>query len=260
MKKRPKPLIVGNWKMNPATQKRAEKILVDVQKALAGRRGASDIAIAPPLPFITELRQLAGSQPIEFVAQDVSFETEGAHTGEVSAAMLRSIGVKCAIIGHSERRAAGETDETVNRKLRALLLERSTAIVCVGERERDGGGDYFTLVESELANALSGVAPEELKQVIVAYEPIWAIGTGTNATAAEVEEMKLFIYKALSDRYPREKAEAVRILYGGSVSADNAEALLRTGNVDGFLVGGASLDAKQFAAIIRIADQYARMA
>ncbi len=260
MKKRLKPLIVGNWKMNPATLARAEKILVDVQKGLLGRRGDSSIAVAPPLPFIAELRQLAGAQKIEFAAQDVSFEAEGAHTGEVGASMLRSIGVKCAIVGHSERRAAGESDEQVNRKIKALHALKSTAIVCVGERERDGFGDYFTVVEEQLTRALEGVAEEDLKHVVIAYEPVWAIGTGQNAKAAEVEEMKLFIHKVLSDLYAREKAEAVRVLYGGSVNADNAEELLAVGQVDGFLVGGASLIAKEFVSIIKIADQYAKFA
>ncbi len=260
MKKRPKPLIVGNWKMNPATLARAEKILVDAQKGLVGRRGQADVAVAPPLPFIAELRQLAGSQKFEFVAQDVSPQSEGAHTGEVGVAMLRSIGVKCAIVGHSERRAAGESDEDVNHKIKALHTLKSTAIVCVGERERDRAGDYFTVVEEQLTRALDGVAEDDLKHVVIAYEPVWAIGTGKNATAAEAEEMKLFVHKVLSDLYPREKAAAVRILYGGSVNADNAEELLRVGNVDGFLVGGASLIAKEFVSIIKIADQYARMA
>jgi triosephosphate isomerase len=246
--------------MNPATLARAEKILVDVQKGLSGRHGQSDIAIAPPLPFIAELSQLAGAQKIEFVAQDVSVVSEGAHTGEVGAGQLRSIGVKCAIVGHSERRAAGETDEEVNLKIKALHALKSTAILCVGERERDRSGDYFNVVEDQLRSALADVDEADLKLVVIAYEPVWAIGTGKNASATEAEEMKLFIHKILADMFAREKSEAVRVLSGGSVTPDNAEELLSVGKVDGFLVGGASLDAKQFVAIVKIADQYARMA
>lgn len=260
MKKRPKPLIVANWKANPATLARAEKILVDVQKGLAGRRGVAEVAIAPPLLFVSELNQLGGSQKFDFVAQDVSFYAEGAHTGEESVAMLRSIGIKCAIVGHSERRADGETDELVNAKVLALLAAKSTAIVCVGERERDRYGDYFTWVEKQLQAALEGVEIEDLKRIIIAYEPIWAIGTGKNATAAQAEEMKLFIQKVLSDKFPREKAAGVRVLYGGSVNKDNAEELLSVSQVDGFLVGGASLIAKEFVSIVKIADQYAKTA
>lgn len=260
MTKRLKPLIIGNWKMNPATLARAEKIVVDIQKGLTGRRGQTEIAIAPPLPFISELEQLAGSQKIAFVAQDVSAETEGAHTGEVGVSMLRSLKVKAAIVGHSERRAAGERDEQVNAKVKALHSMKSTAIICIGERERDAVGDFFNMVEEQLIASLVGVNEEDLKHTVIAYEPVWAIGTGKNATAAEAEEMKLFIHKVLADLYTRETAATVRVLYGGSVRADNAEELLRVGQVDGFLVGSASLNAKEFVAIIKIADQYANFA
>lgn len=260
MKKRVKPLIVANWKMNPATLSRAEKIFVDIQKGLLGRKGQSDVVIAPPLPFIIDLKEMVGSQKIEFVSQDVSFHTEGPHTGEVSASQLRSFGVKCSIVGHSERRSMGETDETVNAKVLALHAVKSTAIVCVGEKGRDSAGDYFSAVESQLTLALSGVKVEDLSRVIIAYEPVWAIGTGKNASASQVEEMKLFIQKVLADIFPREKASVIRIIYGGSVTEDNVEELLKIGNVDGFLVGGASLDAKEFVSIIKIADAYARFA
>ncbi|MEX0912897.1 MAG: triose-phosphate isomerase, partial [Candidatus Paceibacterota bacterium] len=170
------------------------------------------------------------------------------------------IGVKCSIVGHSERRSLGETDELINQKLRALLAVRSAAILCIGERERDGSGDYFNMVEEQLEMDLAGVKSADLKNVIIAYEPVWAIGTQNNAGAADVEEMKLFIQKVLSDIYGRKEAESVRIIYGGSVSPDNAEELLKGGKADGFLVGGASLEAKKFIEIIKIADKYARLA
>lgn len=258
MKKRFKPLIVGNWKMNPATLARAKKIWVDVQKGLVGRKGQSDIAIAPPLPFIIDLKEMTGSQKIDFLSQDVSFQLEGSYTGEVSAAQLRSFGVKCSIVGHSERRASGETDQVVNAKVLALHAVKSSAVVCVGEKTRDSTGDYFNDVEDQLIASLAGVKVEDLVRVIVAYEPVWAIGTGKSANSSQVEEMKLFIQKVLSDMYPREKAASVRIIYGGSVTENNAEELLKVGTVDGFLVGGASLDAKEFVSIIKIADAYAR--
>lgn len=260
MSKRHKPLVVGNWKMNPATLARAEKIWVDVQKALSGRRGLTEVAIAPPLPFISEIMQLSGPQKIDFVAQDVSYEEGGAFTGEVSVAMLRSIGVKCAIVGHSERRARGENDLDVNKKVQALIASKSAAIVCVGEKERDRSGDYFNQVEEQISKALSGVTPAEMKHVVLAYEPVWAIGTGQSAEGSDVQEMKLFIYKILADLYDRETAEKTRVLYGGSVNADNAASLLEAGTSDGFLVGGASLEAKQFAAIVKAADHYAKFA
>lgn len=260
MKKRVKPLILGNWKMNPATLVRAKKIWVDVQKGLVGRKGQSEIAVAPPLPFIIELKEMTGSQKIEFVSQDVSSLTEGPHTGEVSVSQLRSLGVRCSIIGHSERRTKGETDNIINAKVLALHFLKSTAVVCVGESTRDSAGDYFNVVEDQIVAVLKGVKVEDLSRIIIAYEPVWAIGTGKNANASQVEEMKLFIQKVLSDIYPREKASEVRIIYGGSVTEDNAEELLKVGTVDGFLIGGASLDAKEFVSIIKIADDYARFA
>lgn len=260
MSKRRKLLVVGNWKMNPATLARAEKLFVDIEKGLKGRQTFVELAIAPPLPFITELQQLSGPQKIDFAAQDVSPHEGGAHTGAVGAAMLRSIGVKGAIVGHSERREEGESDELVNQKLSALLEEKSTGILCVGEKERDGQGNYFSLVEAQLEKALEKVKKDDVKRVIVAYEPVWAIGTGENAKPEDVEEMRLFINKVLSDLYGRETAESTRVLYGGSVTPNNAEALLEKGAIDGFLVGGSSLDAKKFVAIVKICDHYAKLA
>lgn len=259
MTKRLKPLIIGNWKMNPATISRAEKLLIDIQKGLSGRKGQSEIAIAPPAPFISSLDELGGSQKIAFVSQDVSHKDEGAHTGEFGVSMLRSIGVKASIVGHSERRAEGETSEEVAKKVATLLALKSTAIVCVGEEKRDSSGDYFMEVESQLCESLKGIKEEDLKNIVVAYEPVWAIGTGKNASPTIVEEMKLFIQKTLSDMFSREKASKVRVIYGGSVVADEAEDLLKIGGVDGFLIGGASLRAKEFVEIIKIADQYAKM-
>lgn len=252
--------MVGNWKMNPATLTRAEKLYIDIEKGLKNKLTKADVAIAPPFLYIGALSELAGPQKIDFVAQDVSPYDGGAHTGEVGAAMLRSHRVMCAIVGHSERRASGETDEEVNQKLRALLAVKSSAILCVGERERDGGGQYFTEVENQLNRALADVTKEEMKRVIVAYEPVWAIGTGVNAKPEDVEEMRLFINKVLSDLYDRDTADKTRVLYGGSVTPENAESLLERGKVDGFLVGGSSLEAKKFVEIVRISDHYAKLA
>lgn len=258
MKKRPKPLVVGNWKMNPGTLARAEKLWLDTQKGLSGRQAHSDVAVAPPLLFVGNLKELAGSQKIELVAQDVSEYDAGAHTGEMSVSMFRSIGIKCSIVGHSERRADGLSNADVNKKILATLNAKSTAILCVGERERDGQGNYFSFVEEQIKSALLDVPTAGLRFVVIAYEPVWAIGTGENAVPADVEEMKLFIQKVLSDLYDRNTAERVRVLYGGSVTPDNVEELLEVGGVDGFLVGGASLETKKFVEIIKITDKYAK--
>ncbi len=246
--------------MNPATLTRAEKLYIDIEKGLKNKLTKADVAIAPPLLYIGALSELAGPQKIDFVAQDVSPYDGGAHTGEVGAAMLRSHRVMCSLVGHSERRAAGETDEEISQKIQALLAVKSSVILCVGERERDGGGQYFTEVENQLNRALADVTKEEMKRVIVAYEPVWAIGTGVNAKPEDVEEMRLFINKVLSDLYDRDTADKTRVLYGGSVTPENAESLLERGKVDGFLVGGSSLEAKKFVEIVRISDHYAKLA
>lgn len=259
MKKR-RPLIVGNWKQNPATVSRAEKIWIDLQKNLRGRRGASDVAIAPPVLFVADLKELAGSEKVDFIAQDVSVFDGGAYTGEISAAQLRSVGIKCSLVGHSERREMGESDDVIRQKIQILVENKLAIILCVGEKERDGSGDHFNMVEEQLLSAVTDLNAADIKNLIVAYEPVWAIGTGENATPSDVEEMKLFIHKVLSDRFGREAAEHTRVLYGGSVTGTNAEELLKSGKADGFLVGGASLSAKDFASIIKIADKYALLA
>jgi triosephosphate isomerase len=164
--------------------------------------------------------------------------------------MLASIDVTHVIIGHSERRRAGENDESINQKMHATIKSGMTAIVCVGEWERDHAAHYLTFVEKQIRSAVGGISKAKLDRVVVAYEPVWAIGTGNTATPEDVHEMKLFIQKVLVDIYGRAAAQKVRILYGGSVNGNNAESLMRQGLVDGFLVGGASLSADEFKTII----------
>jgi triosephosphate isomerase (TIM) len=165
--------------------------------------------------------------------------------------MLQNLNVTHVIIGHSERRALGESDDIVNKKLIAVLKAGLTGVVCVGERERDHAAHYLTGIERQIRHACAKVSKAKLEQVVIAYEPIWAIGTGNNATPDDVHEMKLFIEKVLTDLYGRNEAQKVRILYGGSVIARNAEIIYTQGMVDGFLVGGASLRPSEFCAIVQ---------
>lgn len=255
--KKHSPLIVGNWKMNPPTLARAKQLFMDVRSRLKHRTEHVIPVVAPPFPFISEIERLSPSRRIELAAQDVFFESIGAHTGEVSVPMLKSVGVSMVIVGHSERRARGESDDEIYRDVQAVLAAKVTVIICVGEHERDTHGNYFSVVEAQLRAALRDVPPAALKRVVIAYEPIWAIGTGTTATPEDAHEMKLFIHKFLTDRFNRSAAAQVRILYGGSVNKRNATPLLEVGHVDGFLIGGASLKAAEFVAIIHQAEQYA---
>jgi triosephosphate isomerase len=256
MKRKKKLIVAGNWKMNPLSGDAAVKLAADIKKKLGKKKGVADVFIAPPFPFLAPVATRLQRSRIRLAAQDAAAERVGAHTGEVSPAMLKSLGVELVIIGHSERRAAGLTDQAVNARLLCSLKEGHQAILCVGERERDSAGDYFGLIEAQLRIGLHGVSAPQLRRLMIAYEPVWAIGTGIHATAENVQEMKLFIQKVLTDLFGRAAAQKMIILYGGSVTEENAAELLEKGEADGFLVGGASLKSASFAAIIQITDTY----
>ncbi len=252
------PLVIGNWKMNPATVGEARKLFLDIRKALGRKNRQTVVAVAPPAPFLSELERLSPSQRMALAGQDIFFEQTGAYTGEISLPMLKSVGATAVIVGHSERRARGETDADIYKDIQAIIKAQVTAIVCVGERERDTQGNYYTVVETQLRAALKAVPKAKLGQLVVAYEPVWAIGTGKVATPEDVYEMKLFIQKVIVGQFGRPALKKVRIVYGGSVKPDNAASILNVGRVDGFLVGGASLKAKDFVAIIDHAETYAK--
>ncbi|MBX2866459.1 triose-phosphate isomerase [Candidatus Kaiserbacteria bacterium] len=249
-----KPIVIGNWKLNPTSLSLANTLYTDVQKGVARLRKV-EVAVAPPMVFLSALAEKAKGKKTFLVAQDVFWEKLGAHTGEVSNAMLSSINVKHVIIGHSEVREQGETDDEVAKKVSATVKAGNTAIICVGEKERDDHGHYLALVEDQIRMALQGVPKTKLGNVAIAYEPIWAIGTGNTATAHDAHEMKLFIQKVLSDMFGRTALSKIRVLYGGSVNKKNAEELYTQGEVDGFLVGGASLKADNFIEVAKIVDR-----
>lgn len=247
--KHAKSLIVGNWKLNPGSVAEAKELT----KAVIKRTKAytdSTIVIAPPFLYIPEVAKTLGKSVVELAAQDAHFEERGACTGEVSPVLLSEFGVSYIIVGHSERRALGETDAQVNKKIHTILKRRQTPIVCVGERERDKQGNFFNGIEAQLRSLATGLTAAQLQKVVIAYEPIWAIGTGATATAEDVKEMQLFIMSILTKLYDRKVAAKVRLLYGGSVKAGNAKELHDNGGMGGFLVGGASLSGEEFAAIV----------
>ncbi|MEX0931032.1 MAG: triose-phosphate isomerase [Candidatus Paceibacterota bacterium] len=256
-KKQQELLIVGNWKMNPPTMGNARKLFLDIRERVSKRATNVQVAVAPPLPFILELSKLSPTGRIQLGAQDVSFEDGGAYTGEVSLQMVKSVGVTFVIVGHSERRKMGETDIVIQKKTSLVLKQKMQAILCVGESSRDKAGSYFGVVEEQLRIALQDVSNTQVRNLVIAYEPIWAIGTGKTPTPADVYEMKLFIQKVLADRFDRSVVKKVAILYGGSVDTKNAEPLLIEGQVDGFLIGGASLRTSDFTKIIDTAKLYA---
>ena len=242
-------LVIGNWKLNPTNVAEAVKLAGEVAKKYTSDDRVA-VAVAPTFLHMSEVAKKIGRKPICLAAQDVSTEPMGPFTGEVSAMQLRDIKVSYVIIGHSERRAMGETDELVQKKLQIAMKHNLTPVICIGEKERDTKGDFYTFIEKQV-KAIAAVLPAaQVKKVVIAYEPIWAIGTGKTATAADVKEMQLFLFSVLTKLYDRATAAKVTLLYGGSVKKDNAVELQLEGGMDGFLVGGASLKAEDFISII----------
>lgn len=249
-----KKLVIANWKMNPSTDKEAEKLFKDIAKNISKIK-KTDIVICAPFIYLEKLKKL--SKKISLGAQDAFYGDVGAFTGEVSAEMLENIGVKYVILGHSERRALGEDNVLLNKKLKSVLNTSITPILCVGESARDDNHEYFNIVKMQVVDCLRGINKNLFSKIIIAYEPIWAISTTENrrdATAEDSSEMVLFIRKVLSDLSNGEIANKVKIIYGGSVTDRDAEDFLQNGGVEGLLVGRASLDAKKFVKIIEIAE------
>lgn len=247
--KKSNPLIVGNWKLNPVTQTGAVDLATEVVKVVKNTE-AVYIAIAPPYPYLIPVEKKICKSAVSLAAQDVSTANMGAYTGEVSVLQLKDIGCEFVILGHSERRAQGEKDDAIRTKALLVLKHRLTPIVCVGEKNRDEKGDYLAFVETQLTNLASEIPAVQIKKVVIAYEPVWAIGTGQTATVEDVKEMQIFIESVFVKLYDRKTAKSIRLIYGGSVKPHNAAALHKGGGMGGFLVGGASLKATDFAAII----------
>ncbi|RJX18258.1 MAG: triose-phosphate isomerase [Ammonifex sp.] len=248
------PIIAANWKMHktiPEAVSFTREILNPLDFS------GTDVVLCPPFPALWPVAQAASGTPLQVAAQDVYWADQGAFTGEVSPVMLRDAGCTYVVIGHSERRHLfGETDENVNRKVKAALRHGLTPIVCVGETlaERDAG-ETFKVVEKQLAAALLGLDGEEAAGLVVAYEPVWAIGTGRNAAPEDAQAVNHFVREFVRSRYRPEVAEQVRIQYGGSVTPENAELLLAQPDIDGALVGGASLKVESFRAIVYAAQR-----
>ena len=243
-------LIVANWKAYVEDLAKAKKLFT-LAKRLAKATGV-DIVLAPPSPLIGAL-SARNKSPVAFAAQDISHTTGGAATGEATAQAYAAIGATYALVGHSERRAAGDTDAIVALKLAHALAHGLTPILCVGEEEHDGDGRYLAVVREELTNALGSLPPKERGKVIVAYEPLWAIGkTADDAIATnDLTEMVLYIRKVLAELLPGKSSRRSIVLYGGSVEPGNARTLVAGSGVDGLLVGHASTDPHAFLLTIR---------
>ncbi len=246
-----KPMVVANWKMH-GTLAEARVLAAQVRDGLRRTRGV-EVVLCPPFTALAAVADALAGSAIGLGAQNCHWEASGAFTGEVSAAMLVELGCRLVVLGHSERRQhLGEADHQVNLKVRAALHHRLVPLLCVGESAHERSqGLTFTTVEGQLRAGLEGVSPDAMGRCIVAYEPIWAIGTGVNATPAQASEVHGYLRGLLSELAYKEVAQAVRILYGGSVKPENAAELLREPEIDGALVGGASLQAATFVGIVK---------
>jgi triosephosphate isomerase (TIM) len=251
-----KALIAGNWKMN-LDAARARRLIEELRAALDPQRDAlardREIMVAPPAVLIPDTAAALKGSSIALGAQNMHQADSGAFTGEVSAPMLKTFGVTHVILGHSERRHIfGETDEAINLKVRAAVRHSMTPVLCVGEtaEQRDAGRTLEVVLE-QLTAGLQGIDPAQAAGIVIAYEPVWAIGTGRNATPEQANVVHSAIREALRDAYGAQSAAAMRILYGGSVSPDNVDSLMSKPDIDGALVGGASLKADSFVRIVR---------
>ena len=247
------PLVVGNWKMN-GTLAETRALATAIRDGLK-RPGRVEVAVCPPFTALAAAAEVLAGSPIALGAQNCHHEPSGAHTGEIAPSMLVELGCRFVLCGHSERRREmGEADEQITLKVASALRHNLTPVLCVGETgEERRQGLTFTTVEGQLRAGLAGLDLAALARCVLAYEPVWAIGTGANATPAQAAEVHGYLRGLLSEVGSKETAQGIRILYGGSVKADNAQTLFAQPDIDGGLIGGASLKAGDFAAICRAA-------
>ncbi len=255
-----KPLIIANWKMNPAQEKEVDHLFGAVFHGVAEINGA-EVVICPPFVYLNKFKSFLKSHldKIGLGAQNCFYQDKGAYTGEISPLMLKNVNCQYVIIGHSERRKYfGESDEMVNKKIKAALKAGLDPILCVGEETRDTfdsrgkpTNEMSLFVGEQLEKNLSGISSARVREISIAYEPVWAIGTDNPCSPNEAMKAALFIRKILTKLYNRQAAEKARILYGGSVTGKNAADYIKEANMDGLLVGGASLNASEFVGIIK---------
>lgn len=246
-------IIIANWKMNPQKKVEAEAIFKNTANLIKNVKHA-EVVICSPYIYLN-LKEKLKNKSIKLGSQDIFFEKEGSFTGEISGGMLKDQGVEHVIIGHSERRMMGDTNEIVNKKILAALKSNLIPVFCIGESNRDSNGFYLSFIKEQLMQGLRDVTKTQIKKIVFAYEPVWAIGSSATRVATPVEftEIRIYIKKIISDLYDIKIANEIRIIYGGSVNPLNAESFIKEGGADGLLVGRDSLNAKKFSAIINLA-------
>ena len=243
-------LIIANWKMNPESLKESESIFNSIS-ILSKNIKNTEIVVCPPFPFLNLTRKTKNKNVV-LGAQNLFYEISGSYTGQVSPKMLSSLGVKYVILGHSESRLMGDTNEVINKKILISLKSKILPILCVGENTRDTHGEYLSFVKNQIEECLLSVSKLQIKNITIAYEPVWAIGKNAvrEATSDEFIEMRIFIKRIIADTYGINIANAVKIIYGGSVNQNNARSFAVDGEADGLLIGRDSLIPKNFGAIL----------
>lgn len=250
--KKKEKLIIANWKMAPQNLIEARKIFREIKKQIIKIK-KMNVVICPPNVYLSDLSIKYNGKKIQFGAQDISWRTGEQNTGEIGADILKSFNVKHVIVGHSERREIGETNEIVSLKLIRSIDDGLIPILCVGEKQRDKEGKYLHFVRDQLIGSLAGIEPKDIEKVIIAYEPLFAIGSGHSAISAnDLHQMILYIRKILSQIYNRKIAMNIKILYGGSVGIENCKEIVDQGEVDGLLIGRASLNPYLFTDILKV--------
>jgi triosephosphate isomerase (TIM) len=245
-----KKLIIGNWKMNPETASEAKKLATEIKRKLQNVK--KNIAVfCPPAIFLSDVIGTGATSKIKFGIQNVHYEKSGAYTGELSPSMAKSLKVEYAIVGHSERRACGETNEIICRKMSALVRVGIIPILCVGELEIDEHANHLNFIRDQLLRNLGNISMQEIEKIVIAYEPVFAVGGAKPISSHEIHQRNIFIKKVLTEKYGKQKAFEVPILYGGAVNVDNAKEIVRDGAVDGLLIGRQSLNANDFSEIIK---------
>lgn len=246
-----KNIVAGNWKMNKSFPE-AQELMNQLLNYVQNNSTNCEVMIAPPALYLAEAKKIFQNGEVGVYSQDLSEYESGAYTGEISASMLKSMNLNGSIVAHSERRQYhNETDQSAAVKVKSLLDKGLTPIYCNGEKlEERKSGEYLNVIKNQTETALFGLSSEEIKKVIIAYEPVWAIGTGETATAEQAQEVHAFIRNLIAEKYGKETAEEISILYGGSVKPSNAKEIFSQPDVDGGLIGGAALQVEDFSKII----------
>ena len=247
-------MIVGNWKMNPATLDEAKKIGRKTRN-LASKLIQTEVVVCPPFPFVSAAGSRKNPSNYFLGAQSVSFVSGGPHTGEVSVSMLKSLGTKYVIVGHSEERLAGDGDEIVAKRAGAVVEAGLTPILCVGEKTRDENGSHFDFIRDQIKGSLANISKLHSRDIVLAYEPVWAIGAKEAMQPADVYEMSLFVKKVFADIFGTDSGTKVTVLYGGSVNFRNAADIISIGKVDGLLVGRESVNIPGFSELLKTVDK-----